>query len=163
MLEAILFAAAIALLPFTLGLPMQRTTLSAGGLNYATTGLFPSGYQTVEQITVDLSTMTYSSGNGEVDAEGYLKPGVPLKSDGTLADGTTDEYIYGVTIEPVYVGSDPIDADADLDGLADIQVAVARSGLVNRDVAEDNLGRAYTANEIAAFAAAGSNLMLTTT
>jgi hypothetical protein len=35
--------------------------------------------------------------------------------------------------------------------------------MVNRDIAEDNLGRAYTADEIAGFALAGSTCQLTRT
>lgn len=145
-------------------MPMQRRTLSAGGQQYATAGIFVGPMGPTEQITVDLSDLTYAdSSGGEVDGDGYLIPGTPLKADGSLADGTQGEYIYGVVIEPVYVGASNIDDDTDLDGLTDIQVAVCRAGLVNRDIVEDNLGRALSANEIAAFAAAGSNLMLTAT
>lgn len=144
-------------------MPFQRETVSAGGTNYGYP--FVDGPRDVEQITVDLSTMTYADNSGgEVDYDGYLIPGTPLNQYGDLCAGSvTDEYVYGVVTAPVYVGSDPIDADTDLDSLTDIQVAVARAGLVNRDVVEDNLGRALSAAEIAAFAAAGSNLALTST
>ena len=40
---------------------------------------------------------------------------------------------------------------------------VALIGEVNRDIAEDNLGRAYSANELTAFNAAGSMIHLTNT
>jgi hypothetical protein len=36
-------------------------------------------------------------------------------------------------------------------------------GLINRDIGEDNLERAYTADEIAGFDLAGSNCRLTRT
>lgn len=144
-------------------MPFKREQKSAGGTQYG----FPfiDGPRDVEQITVDLSTLTYADGSGgEVDGDGYIIPGTPLNQYGDLIGGTvTDEYVYGVVIAPVYVGSDPIDADADLDSLTDIQVAVARAGLVNRDVVEDNLGRAINANEVTAFAAAGSGLALSST
>lgn len=144
-------------------MPMHRETVSAGGLQYG--NIFVDGPRDVEQITVDLSVMTYADeSGGEVDADGFLIPGTPLNKYGDLCAGSvTDEFVYGVVIEATYVGSSPIAADTDLDSLTDIQVAVARSGLVNRDIIEDNLGRALNANELAAFVAAGSRLAITNT
>lgn len=138
-------------------MPFRRQQVTPGGLGYGNPWV--DGPRDVEQITVDLSDLT----TAEVDAKGYLKPGVLLKADGTLADAAAGEFIYGATIEPVYVGADPIGADADLDALTDIQVAVGRSGLLNRDIVEDNLGRALTAAELAAITAAGSRLAITAT
>lgn len=217
---------------------MTRKTLSAGGAGYGSP--FVDGPRDVEQILVDVSDLSYNSGNGEVDTYGYLKPGVPLNAAGdpittieggvtvthvaggsagdfTLTGITTEDellsveaedttsgvttnltaqftitaantinntggtastgkvlivrwrdasaaqYVYGVVIAPVYVGATGIVADAGLDSLADFPCAVARGGLVNRDVVEDNLGRALTAAELAAFMAPGCNLRLTAT
>jgi len=144
-------------------MPFKREQVTAGGTQYGYP--FVDGPRDVEQITVDLSTLTFADGSGgEVDGDGYIIPGTPLNQYGDLCGGSvTDEFVYGVVTAPVYVGSNPIDADADLDVLTDIQCAVARSGLVNRDIVEDNLGRALNANEIAAFNAAGSELMITST
>lgn len=144
-------------------MPFKREVVTAGGAQYGYP--FVDGPRDVEQITVDLSTLTFADeSGGEVDGDGYLIPGTPLNQNGDLCTGSpTDEYVYGVVTAPAYVGSDPIDADADLDGLTDIQVAVARSGLINRDIVEDNLGRALSASELAAFVAAGSHLSLTRT
>ena len=143
-------------------MPMQTRTLSDGGVGYGNPFLGPVDH--TEQITVDLSDLTYADASGgEVDAKGYLIPGTPLKSDGTLLDGTVGEAVYGVVVEAVNVGVAVVAADTDLDALTDIQVAVARIGVVQRDIVEDNLGRVLSANEIAGFAAAGSLLTLTQT
>jgi hypothetical protein len=98
-----------------------------------------------------------------VDAFGRLKPGVPFKKDGTLADGTSGEFIFGVSVggnQIVDKGPTNTTLGANT-GVA--PVAVATIAQVNRDIAEDVLGRAYSANEIAAFDAAGSKLVLTRT
>jgi hypothetical protein len=143
-------------------MPMQIRTLSAGGAGYGDP--FVHGPQNVEQMTIDLSTLTYSAGAGEVDADGYIKPGTPVQAPNSAAPGAlvsgASQYA-GVIVEAVYVGADPIDADADLDALTDIQAAVARGGLVNRDIIEDNLGRALSANEVAALEAGGIRVSAT--
>jgi hypothetical protein len=211
-------------------MPMTFETVSAGGSQYATLGLFLGPVHHTEPVRLDVSGLT----TDEVDTDGYLKPGTPFKKDGTLvarhpglvqkviaggvagnhtvsgigagdrivsvvhdttagalvdltsefsvtaantinnAAGTdtssdflvvtyepVDAYVYGVSMEPVKVATG--NTSALLNAATDIDVALARFGIVNRDIAEDNLGRAYTANEIAAFAAAGSGLALTTT
>lgn len=109
------------------------------------------------QVVVDISELTIA----EVDADGYLKPGVMFKSDGTQPDGTG--FLYAVNPEPIkivdYVPTDILLA-ADT---ATIPVGMVTAGIINRDVVEDNLGRAMTANEIAAVTAAGSRFTLTNT
>jgi hypothetical protein len=105
-------------------------------------------------VKVDLSDLS----DEEVDADGYIKPGVPLAKDGsTIANGIA---VWGVTIEAIKVASGG--TDAILDAATDCFVAVG-FGLVNRDIAEDNLGRAYSADEIAGFDLAGSNCRITRT
>lgn len=109
------------------------------------------------QVVVDISELTIA----EVDADGYLKPGVMFKSDGTQPDGSG--FLYAVNPEPIkivdYVPTDVLLA-ADT---ATIPVGTVTSGVLNRDIIEDNLGRAMTANEIAAVTAAGSRFTLTNT
>ncbi len=113
----------------------------------------------LQQVVVDISELTTK----EVDVDGFLVPGVPFKKDGTLADGTSAEFIYAVNPEPqkiiTYVPTDALLA-ADT---ATIPVGMGTIGEINRDIAEDNLGRAYTANELAAFNAAGSMIHVTNT
>lgn len=115
----------------------------------------------VEQVVVDVSELTTK----EVDADGYLKPGVPFKVDGTLADGTSGEYIWAVNHEPqkLHLATiPPTDATLAAD-TSTVPLGMATEGRVNRDVAEDILTRAYTANELAAFTAAGSHIRLSRT
>lgn len=110
-------------------------------------------------VPVDISDLTID----EVDANGYLKPGVPLSKAGDTI-GTTVP-VHGVTIEPIkltHATIPPTNASLAAD-TGTMQVAVGTHGVVNRDICEDNLGRALTANEIAGFALAGSNLHLTRT
>jgi hypothetical protein len=105
-------------------------------------------------VKVDLSDLS----DEEVDADGYLKPGVPLQKDGSII--ASSGVVWGVTFggEKVATGG----TDTILDAATDCFVAVG-FGLVNRDVAEDNLGRALTADEIAGFDLAGSNCRITRT
>src|SRR6185503_9127447 len=53
----------------------------------------------LQQVVVDISELTTK----EVDADGFLVPGVPFKKDGTLADGTGGEFIYAVNPEPIKI------------------------------------------------------------
>lgn len=136
-------------------MPMEITTVAAGN-NYGNPFIGPIDH--TDQITVDVSGLT----TDEVDAYGYLKPGVPLARTGILV-GASPAYVYGVVIEAVKIV--PINpTNGTLAAVTvDPIVAVAVVGVVNRDIAEDNLGRAYSANEIAGFDAAGSKIVLTNT
>ena len=115
----------------------------------------------MQQVVVDVSELT----TDEVDADGWLKPGVPFKKDGTLADGTGGEFIYAVNPEPQNLRLDTIPPTNTSLGndTKTYPLGMGTIGEVNRDIAEDNLGRAYTANELAAFDAAGSMIHLTNT
>lgn len=133
------------------------TTAGATGYGHPFTGEVLG----LQQVVVDISELT----TAEVDADGYLKPGVPFKKDGTLADSTSGEFIYAVNPEPILIGHatiPPTDVSLAAD-TATVPVGMGTIGEVNRDVAEDNMGRAYTANELAAFNAAGSMIHLTNT
>jgi hypothetical protein len=132
---------------------MLAITKTAGGAPYGNPIVGqPLG---MTQIKLDVSTLS----TNEVDANGYLKPGVPLKVNGALVSGTT-QVIYGITVEAqkILTGNTTLGSET-----FDPLVTVCTIGLVNFDVVEDNLGRALSANEIAAFAAAGCHLQTTTT
>lgn len=105
-------------------------------------------------LLIDVSTLT----TAEVDPDGWLKPGVPFFTDGDLV--STAEPVYGCSIAPVKLSN--ADTNANLATDPDVMIAVG-FGVINRDIAEDNLGRAYSATELADFLLAGSNVHLTTT
>lgn len=111
-------------------------------------------------VRVDVSALT----TAEVDAYGYLKPGVPLQRSGLLiplnatTPGAGTETLYGVTSESIKVAQG--NTAADLAAAVDPLVAVALIGAVNRALIEDNLGRALHADELRAFNGAGSRVVL---
>lgn len=127
-------------------MPIAKTTLTEGGQAYATAGLFVGPVDHTETITVDVSSLT----NAEVDAKGFIKPGTPLTAAGALLD--EDDAVYGVVIEPVKVHTSNSGLSSVTD---DVPVTLAKIGQLNRDLAEDNLGRAFSADELAGFAASG--------
>jgi hypothetical protein len=83
-------------------------------------------------------------------------PGLPLTKAGALI--TTGVFVFGVTVEAIKVADD--NAAATIAALGIQELAVATICQVNRDLAEDNLGRAYTAAEVAGFDLAGSKCVL---
>lgn len=109
--------------------------------------------QGVDTIKLDVSAMTVA----EVDAYGFLKPGVPLKKDGTLVGN--GEAVYGVVPNAVKLRGRTNNANLGAD-TNDVHVAVATSGSVQKKAIQKNLGRALTANELAGFAAAGCKIAL---
>ena len=127
-------------------------TKTAGGLAHSP--VFVGKILNTDVVKVDLSDLS----DEEVDADGYIKPGVPLDKDGNIIGSGVP--VWGVTIEPIKVASGG--TDAILDAATDCFVTVG-FGLCNRDVMEDNLGRVLSADEIAGFALAGSNCRLTRT
>jgi len=130
-------------------------TKTAGGMAHAP--VFVGEILNTDTVKVDVSTLT----TAEVDTAGYLKPGVPFLKTGLLV---TAGAVYGVTIESIKVAASNAAADiAAVLAAGDPFVALGTIGTVNRDIAEDNLARAYTAAEIAGFDLAGSKLHLTRT
>jgi hypothetical protein len=132
-------------------MPLAITT-TAGGLSHSP--VFVGEIWGTDSVKVDLSDLS----DEEVDADGYLKPGVPLDKNGNIIGSGVP--VWGVTIAAIKVASGG--TDAILDAATDCFVAVG-FGLCNRDVMEDNLGRALSADEIAGFDLAGSNCRLTRT
>jgi hypothetical protein len=115
------------------------------------------GAEYTDVVQVDISDLT----EDEVDTLGYLKPGVPLAKAGDLVGSGVA--VYGVTLEAIRIVTyTPTDALLAAD-TGTVAVAVGTVGVVNRDIMEDNLGRALTADEIAGFALAGSHIHLTRT
>lgn len=128
-------------------MPMSVQQTTAAGNDYGNPMVGPVNYTAT--VRVDVSALT----TAEVDQYGYLKPGVPFQRNGlripaAATPGTGTESVYGVTFEPVKVANG--NAAADLAAAADPLVAVATIGQINRAIAEDNLGRAYIADEVRA-------------
>lgn len=138
-------------------MPLNVSSVAAG-TGYSNPFVGPC--QQVQHIKIDLSGLT----TDEVDVNGYLKPGVPFDNTALALLVGSSKPVWGVVMEPTKL---PVTTPVTNTTLAaetnDCLVAVCTAGIVNRDIAEDNLGRAYTANEIAGFALAGSHLRLTTT
>lgn len=105
-------------------------------------------------VKVDIATLT----SREVDAKGYLKPGVPLKQDtGTLPTAAGDLVVMVAEQTKIASGNT---------GLAAITakplIACRPEGTVNHDMLVSVLGAELTTGEKAAINGAGSNLRLTT-
>src|SRR5688572_4118471 len=123
-----------------------RIVETAGGTGYGNP--IVGAIEHTAHVKLDISGMT----EDEVDADGYLKPGVLLTSAGVLV-GAGPAFPWGVTFEAIKVAETPI-TTALLGAMThDPLVAVCTHGIINRDIAEDNLGRAYSANELAGIVA----------
>lgn len=142
---------------------MQSITKYPGGL--ATTSPFVGPTDHTTGVEVAVSSLTTC----EVDIDGRLKPGIPFTIEGKMPSGAPGEYVYGVTVEsdriiPHIAGLSPSPTNTSL--AADtrtIPANVATICEVNRDIAEDVLGRHYTDAEVKAFSAPGSKCVLTRT
>lgn len=129
---------------------------TAGGRAYANP--FIGGVDHPAQIKVDVSGLS----TDEVDEFGYLKPGVPLAKTGILV-GASPAFVYGVTFEAQKIVPNNPTNDSLAAVTSDPIITVNTVGHANRDVIEDNLGRALTADEIAGFDRAGSKIALSAT
>lgn len=132
-------------------MPIDIRTKAAAG------GVYPSPFvgpiDHTAAIRVDVSTL----GTAEVDQYGYIKPGVILQENGGKISAPA-QVAYGAVVEAIKIAAD--NAAATLAAAADKDVALARFVALNQDIAEDILGRALTADEVAAVKAAGSHLTL---
>ena len=131
-------------------MPIRFTKTVQSGTIYGNPFVGPINHTVA--IPVPLSALT----DDEIDADGYLKPGIPLTKAGALV-GVGGE-VFGVTVEPVKVADNNEAATIAALGTAWIAV-VTTAAQVNQDIAEDNLGRAYTADEIAGFRGSGITLL----
>ena len=85
-----------------------------------------------------------------VDSAGLLKPGTPIKPNGTLvADADVDPEAFPV-IESTYVAEG--NTQAQLDAAQNVVVVVNQVGALNRKIVEENLERVLSAKEIVALA-----------
>lgn len=106
-------------------------------------------------VVVDVSALT----TDEVDEHGYLKAGVPLTINGALI-GAANTAVVGIVPEAIKIA----DSNTDLASVTtDPFVTIYTIGAVNRDIIEDNLGRALTADEVAGLNGAPSRIVLTLT
>lgn len=131
-------------------MPMDVRTVAAAGEVHANPFVGPIDHTVA--IRVDVSALDANL----VDANGYLKPGVPLQRTG-IPIGISPAFVFGCVVEAVKVADNNTTA---LATAADVDVAVAVVGAVNRAILEDNLGRALTADELAGFDRAGSKIAL---
>lgn len=110
---------------------------------------FLSRNDDLDHVKLDVSTLSIDM----VDANGFLKPGVPLLKTGAAVSGAS-QVAHGVTVEatrlPGRTNNTGLGADT-----TDPLIAVTTHALINRDIAEDNLGRAYSTDELAALDAGG--------
>ncbi len=118
--------------------PLRQESIQAAGEGYVSPFIGPVDY--TDTVRLDVSALT----TAEVDTGGYLKPGVPLDAAGLLV--VTAGVVLGVSIEPIKIAKS--NSAADLTAATDIDVALARTALLNRAVLEDILGRALTADEV---------------
>lgn len=127
---------------------------TAGGQSHGNPFVGPIDH--TAHVKVDISGLTTK----EVDVNGYLKPGVPLKQNGTLVG--SGAFVFGVTVEAARLNLavvPPTDGTLASE-TGDVFVAVGTIGQVSQDIIEDTLERALTADELAGFDMAGSKLTL---
>jgi hypothetical protein len=134
-------------------MPLRKETLgTARQFEDGTVGFLGPIDHTIS-IPVDLTQFT----NKEIDDDGYLKPYIPLDRAGAMIGGSP-AFVFGVTVERRKVADD--NATDTIAALGTEDIAVALICCVVRDIAEDVLDRAYTANELAGFDRAGSKSVL---
>jgi hypothetical protein len=138
-------------------MPIMTRNLITSGTDYADPFVGRPG--PTAHVKVDLSGLT----TNEVDADGNLKPGVPLTSAGVLVGSSGIAHIVIQEPTPLNVTIPPTNTTLGSE-TGDHLVAGPTSGLLNLDIIEDNLGRALTSDEKAGLdTITGSRFRLTTT
>lgn len=136
-------------------MPLAISTTTGGNVHAP---VFVGPITGTDVVKVDISDLTTK----EVDADGNIKPGVPLSKAGDLVGSSVA--VWGVTIEAIKLPHATIPpTDVSLAADTGTSFVTVGFGLCNRDTMEDNLGRALTADEIAGFDLAGSNCRITRT
>lgn len=134
-------------------MPISVTTTGAAGDVVALPFVGPVNHTVA--ILVDVSTLS----DDEVDENGYIKPGVPLQANGDLVSGT-GQVVMGLVVESVKIAADNVSGT--LAAADDVEVTIATICQVNRDVVEDVLGRALSADELSAIGANDAIVLLPT-
>jgi hypothetical protein len=132
-------------------MPITRTPRTTGGQFIPPPFVGPVHHRVA--VPLLLTTLTAF----EIDANGWLKPMVPLQKSGAIISGAA-QVVYGVTVDYVKVAAD--NATATIAALGTIDVVIAYLCAINRKAAEAVLGRVYNANELAGFALAGGHVVL---
>lgn len=158
-----------------------RSTVAAavadgGNTGNATIDSVEGGYGAPAETITVTATVTGGDGVGKAEVVGSVSGNLGQATVGTLfrtpvidlriVDGTTDltvgdvytlevtagvsNRLRGVTIEALKVAAD--NAAGTIAALGTVTAILATIGQVNRDILEDNLGRALTDDEVAAFA-----------
>lgn len=137
---------------------LRVTTTAQSGARYISP--FIQSHADPIQVSLDATSLS----TDEVTADGYLKPGVVIGAAagavGALIPegGAAGLVVIGVTVELAKIATS--NSDADLTSAGNVQVAVGTRGIVSRAHAEEMLGRAYTADEVAALRSAVSAIIL---
>lgn len=134
-------------------MPLKVTSV-AGGTSHPNPFVGP--IQHVTTVLLDVSTLA----TDEVDKYGYVRPGVIVQANGSVIAAPA-QVAYGAVAEAVKIAAD--NQAATLAAAADVSVPVAIWCLINRDILEDSLARALSADELSAVNAAGSHVAITNT
>lgn len=133
-------------------MPMRAQINTVPGQIYGRVNVGIAEYTAQRSINVTALTAN------EVDSDGYLIPGVVFSgaTPGVLVGSTVP--VFGCVIEPIKIAKS--NSGTDLTAAGTVQVALLTIGQINRKIAEDNMGRAYNANELAGFLLAACHLIL---
>lgn len=135
-------------------MPIRIEQVDAGG------DITPSPFVGPVDHTAPVRVTASNLTTAEVDANGYLRPGVLFRRNGALVTAvvTAGEFVYGAAVESAKIAKS--NSAADLTAAGTVTVIVGLHCAINRAVLEDSLGRALTAGEVAAADAAGSSVVL---
>lgn len=126
--------------------PMKFESVASEGTQYSLPFLGSTEERLSERL--DVSAL---DGTNNVDSNGYLIPGAVLRlSDKTLLPISAGaQTARGVVLEAVKVAEG--NSTTQLNAAADVDVVIVVSATVDRAIAEYNLDRSYTADELTAF------------
>lgn len=127
--------------------PMKFENVASEGTQYSLPFLGSIEERLSERL--DVSAL---DGTDNVDSNGFLIPGAVLRLDSSTKtlkaiDGGA-QTARGVVLEAVKVAEG--NSTTELDAAADLDVVIVVAATVDRAIAEYNLDRSYTANEITA-------------
>lgn len=137
-------------------MPLRSATLTSPGNVYGRP--FDGPTDNFAQGVIDITALTAD----EIDSFGYIKPGVPVRQVSAGVFGLVSgagQSIFGIVPEylKVAAGNDSTSIAA---ASAAFPIGIVTICSVRRGIIEENLGRVLSADELAAFAAAGRNPVL---